>query len=274
MLIREGRLRGVARRKEIQGRLRKLYGSRTLWSILGIGLWLYFAVAAYGGMAGVRRLFIYYDAVTVLLMGWGIMLVLYLAGMEKDFWHGIWRVFSRKGKGVSRMELCRAVKAFGCAEKTAVASGIVICMTGVMDMLSGLDNLPMDESGFLLMLTVRISLGILSGCILYPAVFILVLTPVKIRLERMVISYMEEPEDGEAERTEADGQRQYFGLRAMGLTDREAEVARLAGVGMSNREIGQQLYIAEGTVKKHMTHILEKSGCGNREALRERIRGL
>ena len=43
----------------------------------------------------------------------------------------------------------------------------------------------------------------------------------------MLISYMEEPQDSEAERAEADGQRVYFGLRAMGLTDRESEVARL-----------------------------------------------
>ena len=30
----------------------------------------------------------------------------------------------------------------------------------------------------------------------------------------------------------------------------------------------------EGTVKTHMTHILEKAGCAGREALAERVRGL
>lgn len=49
----------------------------------------------------------------------------------------------------------------------------------------------------------------------------------------------------------------YF-FRAKGLTAREAEVARMLYQGCSNREIAVELYIAETTVKKHVTHILEK----------------
>lgn len=42
------------------------------------------------------------------------------------------------------------------------------------------------------------------------------------------------------------------------LTAREAEVLGLLSRGMSNREIGDQLQLAEKTVKHHMTNILQK----------------
>ena len=38
------------------------------------------------------------------------------------------------------------------------------------------------------------------------------------------------------------------------LTPREVEVFNLIGTGCTNREIAKQLYIAEGTVKTHVTH--------------------
>jgi DNA-binding NarL/FixJ family response regulator len=42
------------------------------------------------------------------------------------------------------------------------------------------------------------------------------------------------------------------------LSDREREVFRLIAKGLSNSEIGQELYISETTVKTHITHILQK----------------
>ena len=42
------------------------------------------------------------------------------------------------------------------------------------------------------------------------------------------------------------------------LTAREQEVFRLIANGLSNTEIGQQLYISDTTVKTHITHILQK----------------
>jgi DNA-binding NarL/FixJ family response regulator len=42
------------------------------------------------------------------------------------------------------------------------------------------------------------------------------------------------------------------------LTPREAEVLELLSSGMSNREIGDQLQLAEKTIKHHMTNILQK----------------
>ncbi|TML38658.1 MAG: response regulator transcription factor [Actinobacteria bacterium] len=45
---------------------------------------------------------------------------------------------------------------------------------------------------------------------------------------------------------------------APALTSRELEVLRLVAKGMSNREIADQLYISENTVKNHVRNILEK----------------
>jgi DNA-binding NarL/FixJ family response regulator len=42
------------------------------------------------------------------------------------------------------------------------------------------------------------------------------------------------------------------------LSERERDVFRLIARGLSNAEIGQELYISETTVKTHVTHILQK----------------
>ena len=42
------------------------------------------------------------------------------------------------------------------------------------------------------------------------------------------------------------------------LSQREQDVFRLMSHGLSNAEIGKQLYISETTVKTHVTHILQK----------------
>ena len=47
--------------------------------------------------------------------------------------------------------------------------------------------------------------------------------------------------------------------KALGeLSERERDVFRLMAEGMSNSEIGQELFISETTVKTHVTHILQK----------------
>jgi DNA-binding NarL/FixJ family response regulator len=42
------------------------------------------------------------------------------------------------------------------------------------------------------------------------------------------------------------------------LTERELDVFRLISRGLSNAEIGQELFISDTTVKTHITHILQK----------------
>jgi len=48
------------------------------------------------------------------------------------------------------------------------------------------------------------------------------------------------------------------------LTDRERDVLRLLGQGFSNKEIGEALFITEGTAKNHVSNLIEKLGLRDR----------
>jgi DNA-binding NarL/FixJ family response regulator len=52
-----------------------------------------------------------------------------------------------------------------------------------------------------------------------------------------------------------------------GLTAREVEVLRLVAQGLTNVRIAEQLVLSEKTVINHLTHIFNKTGCGNRVAV-------
>ncbi|SPF02675.1 response regulator [Streptomyces sp. MA5143a] len=49
-----------------------------------------------------------------------------------------------------------------------------------------------------------------------------------------------------------------------GLTRREREILALIGEGLTNRQIGQRLYLAEKTVKNHISRLLAKLGVERR----------
>jgi DNA-binding NarL/FixJ family response regulator len=48
------------------------------------------------------------------------------------------------------------------------------------------------------------------------------------------------------------------------LSERELEILRLIAQGASNREIARAVFLAEGTVKNHVTNILGKLGARDR----------
>lgn len=52
--------------------------------------------------------------------------------------------------------------------------------------------------------------------------------------------------------------------RIAALTPREREVLALVGAGLSNAEIGERLYLVEGTVKAYVSTVLRRLGVKNR----------
>jgi DNA-binding NarL/FixJ family response regulator len=75
-------------------------------------------------------------------------------------------------------------------------------------------------------------------------------------------------------RTEALARRARIGLEGvdtaddeadrLGLTHREREVLELLASGQSNRQIGEQLFMAESTAGVHVSNILGKLGVSRR----------
>jgi two-component system nitrate/nitrite response regulator NarL len=55
--------------------------------------------------------------------------------------------------------------------------------------------------------------------------------------------------------------------KSSSLTRRERQITRVISEGVTNKEIGRRLRMAEGTVKVHLHHIYRKLGIANRTAL-------
>ena len=52
--------------------------------------------------------------------------------------------------------------------------------------------------------------------------------------------------------------------KAAGLTEREISILKAVARGLSNQQIGKELWVTEQTVKFHLTNIYRKLGVGNR----------
>jgi DNA-binding CsgD family transcriptional regulator len=57
------------------------------------------------------------------------------------------------------------------------------------------------------------------------------------------------------------------------LTPSEKRVARMAGEGLTNREIAQALFVTQKTVEMHLSNAYRKLGINSRGALAERLEG-
>jgi len=62
----------------------------------------------------------------------------------------------------------------------------------------------------------------------------------------------------------ADGGRPRVPAELAALTDIEREILLLIGEGLTNRQIGERVFLAEKTVKNHVTSILAKLGVSRR----------
>ncbi|HJQ38803.1 MAG TPA: response regulator transcription factor [Thermoanaerobaculia bacterium] len=58
----------------------------------------------------------------------------------------------------------------------------------------------------------------------------------------------------------------------LALTRRESEVLQLLGRGLSNKEIGSELFLSVATVKHHVHHVLEKLKLSRRAQAMRRVR--
>ncbi|MBD5547606.1 MAG: hypothetical protein HDQ97_09430 [Lachnospiraceae bacterium] len=76
---------------------------------------------------------------------------------------------------------------------------------------------------------------------------------------------MDEDRDAEAGAEKREKKRE---LDFSKLTRAEKQVAELARRGLTNREIGEELFISEATVKKHMSNIFDKLEIDSRRELR------
>jgi RNA polymerase sigma factor (sigma-70 family) len=82
-------------------------------------------------------------------------------------------------------------------------------------------------------------------------------------LEKLMLNSVPRPEDV----LEPDSVSQELPKELAQLTPREREVLELVALGLTNRDIAQQLYISEGTVKTHVTHLLTRLNLRNRAQL-------
>jgi len=63
-------------------------------------------------------------------------------------------------------------------------------------------------------------------------------------------------------------------LKELGITQREHEILGLIAEGLSNREIGERLFVSENTVKTHSSRLFEKLEVNRRVQAVQRAREL
>ncbi len=93
---------------------------------------------------------------------------------------------------------------------------------------------------------------------------------------KVVARLTDQRRDADTFKAEKDQPRDASAMPVDDLTEREREILRYVARGENNREIGEALFITEGTVKNHVSNILSKLALRDRTqaALWARERGL
>lgn len=79
--------------------------------------------------------------------------------------------------------------------------------------------------------------------------------------EVVVVKEVLVPHDGPFE---LDAEKVKDKLKELGITQREHEILGLIAEGLSNKEIGERLFVSENTVKTHSSRVFEKLGVNRR----------
>lgn len=94
--------------------------------------------------------------------------------------------------------------------------------------------------------------------------------------EATILDVMDRTIAGESVYPDGTPEVQLGHARSTEFTERELEVLRFMTTGVPNAVIAQKLGIAENTVKNHIRHMMEKTGCKNRTelAIQARVSGV
>ena len=85
--------------------------------------------------------------------------------------------------------------------------------------------------------------------------------------EATILDVMDRTMAGESVYPDGTPEVQLGHARSTEFTERELEVLRFMTTGVPNAVIAEKLGIAENTVKNHIRHMMEKTGCKNRTEL-------
>lgn len=87
----------------------------------------------------------------------------------------------------------------------------------------------------------------------------------RLREEMVALEERDAPEAADAQRMHASDLRPTLSLA--NLTERELEIVTYVARGLDNREIAAEVFASEGTVRNHISAILQKTGLRNRTQL-------
>ena len=114
----------------------------------------------------------------------------------------------------------------------------------------------------------KLAANVATLILVIPSIF-LFKTHIRLKEQEEKIKERETLEKGE--KSPEQQQREFFEqMEQSGLSAREQEVAWLLYKGYRNLQIAEELYISETTVKKHVSHIYEKTEVSGRKEFREK----